>query len=106
MVSLVGGWTEVYEGLTFATDIIATGGTDTNAVVFDRPSGQIVSTISGHSKVTSIKIVPQDESLVITGSADKGHKQWLAEVQFLGVVEHPNLVKLIGYCTVDGERGI
>ncbi|KAF9624995.1 hypothetical protein IFM89_016815 [Coptis chinensis] len=36
----------------------------------------------------------------------QGHKQWVAEVQFLGVVEHPNLVKLIGYCAVDGERGI
>ncbi|KAF4395238.1 hypothetical protein CsatB_007134 [Cannabis sativa] len=36
----------------------------------------------------------------------QGHKQWLAEVQFLGVVDHPNLVKLIGYCAVDGERGI
>lgn len=30
----------------------------------------------------------------------------MAEVQFLGVVEHPNLVKLIGYCAVDEERGI
>lgn len=36
----------------------------------------------------------------------QGHKQWLAEVQFLGVVNHPNLVKLIGYCSEDGERGI
>ncbi|OMP00810.1 hypothetical protein COLO4_12360 [Corchorus olitorius] len=36
----------------------------------------------------------------------QGHKQWMAEVQFLGVVEHPNLVKLIGYCSVDGQRGI
>lgn len=36
----------------------------------------------------------------------QGHKQWVAEVHFLGVVEHPNLVKLIGYCAVDGERGI
>ncbi|KAM1262690.1 hypothetical protein ACFX13_028457 [Malus domestica] len=36
----------------------------------------------------------------------QGHKQWVAEVQFLSVVEHPNLVKLIGYCAVDGERGI
>ncbi|KAK3134568.1 hypothetical protein QOZ80_6AG0550820 [Eleusine coracana subsp. coracana] len=33
----------------------------------------------------------------------QGHKQWLAEVQFLGVLEHPNLVKLIGYCAVDSE---
>lgn len=29
----------------------------------------------------------------------------MAEVQFLGVLEHPNLVKLLGYCAVDGERG-
>ncbi|KAG2672053.1 hypothetical protein I3760_13G021100 [Carya illinoinensis] len=36
----------------------------------------------------------------------QGHKQWVAEVQFLGVVEHPNLVKLIGYCATDGRRGI
>ncbi|KAG6537965.1 hypothetical protein ZIOFF_003068 [Zingiber officinale] len=36
----------------------------------------------------------------------QGHKQWLAEVQFLAVVEHPNLVKLLGYCAKDGERGI
>ncbi|VFQ70497.1 unnamed protein product [Cuscuta campestris] len=36
----------------------------------------------------------------------QGHKQWVAEVQFLGVLEHPNLVKLLGYCATDGERGI
>lgn len=36
----------------------------------------------------------------------KGHKEWLAEVQFLGIVNHPNLVKLLGYCSVDAERGI
>ncbi|CAA6669773.1 unnamed protein product [Spirodela intermedia] len=36
----------------------------------------------------------------------QGHKQWLAEVQFLGVVDHPNLVKLVGYCASDNERGI
>ncbi|GMJ06074.1 PBS1-like 19 [Hibiscus trionum] len=36
----------------------------------------------------------------------QGHKEWLTEVQFLGVVNHPNLVKLLGYCSVDGERGI
>ncbi|XWS62071.1 hypothetical protein CRYUN_Cryun07bG0179500 [Craigia yunnanensis] len=36
----------------------------------------------------------------------QGHKEWLAEVQFLGVVNHPNLVKLLGYSCADGERGI
>ncbi|KAE8699698.1 Serine/threonine-protein kinase [Hibiscus syriacus] len=35
-----------------------------------------------------------------------GHKQWVVEVQFLGVVNHPNLAKLVGYCTIDGEKGI
>ncbi|PRQ18547.1 putative protein kinase RLK-Pelle-RLCK-VIIa-2 family [Rosa chinensis] len=27
-------------------------------------------------------------------------------VQFLGVLNHPNLAKLLGYCSIDGERGI
>ncbi|CAA7026171.1 unnamed protein product [Microthlaspi erraticum] len=37
----------------------------------------------------------------------QGHKQWLAEVQFLGVVNHQNVVKLLGYCSEDdGETGI
>ncbi|XP_057477204.1 probable serine/threonine-protein kinase PBL19 [Actinidia eriantha] len=33
----------------------------------------------------------------------QGHKQWLAEVIFLSVVDHPNLVKLVGYCCEDWE---
>ncbi|TYJ10314.1 hypothetical protein E1A91_A11G199700v1, partial [Gossypium mustelinum] len=36
----------------------------------------------------------------------QGQKEGLAEVQFLGVVEHPNLIRLIGYCAVNGEREI
>ncbi|XP_049936710.1 probable serine/threonine-protein kinase PBL19 isoform X2 [Nymphaea colorata] len=36
----------------------------------------------------------------------QGHKEWVAEVQLLGIADHPNVVKLIGYCAVDGERGI
>ena len=31
-------------------DIVATGGIDTNAVLFDRLSGQILCTLTGHSK--------------------------------------------------------
>lgn len=46
-------------------DIIATGGIDTNAVLFDRPSGQILCTLTGHSKkITSLKFVPRDELLI------------------------------------------
>ncbi|KAH0883636.1 hypothetical protein HID58_059732 [Brassica napus] len=36
----------------------------------------------------------------------KGHKEWINEVSFLGVVNHPNLVKLVGYCADDDERGM
>ncbi|XP_010518684.1 PREDICTED: probable receptor-like protein kinase At5g47070 [Tarenaya hassleriana] len=36
----------------------------------------------------------------------QGHKEWLREVEFLGVVKHPNVVRLLGYCSEDGERGI
>ncbi|KAL9272232.1 Serine/threonine-protein kinase PCRK1-like protein [Drosera capensis] len=36
----------------------------------------------------------------------QGHKEWVTEVNVLGVVEHPNLVKLLGYCADDDERGI
>ncbi|XP_042485801.1 probable serine/threonine-protein kinase PBL19 [Macadamia integrifolia] len=56
------------------------------------------SGVHGERMVVAIKKLNKDGL--------QGHKQWLAEVQFLGVVEHPNLVKLIGYCAVDGERGI
>ncbi|KAG6410109.1 hypothetical protein SASPL_128158 [Salvia splendens] len=35
-----------------------------------------------------------------------GHKEWVTEVNVLGIVDHPNLVKLIGYCAEDDERGI
>ncbi|KAG9151988.1 hypothetical protein Leryth_002246 [Lithospermum erythrorhizon] len=34
----------------------------------------------------------------------QGHKEWLAEVSFLGDLIHPNLVKLIGYCIEDDQR--
>ena len=30
----------------------------------------------------------------------------MAEIRFLGMVDHPNLVKLLGYCGEDHERGI
>ncbi|KAL9246420.1 hypothetical protein vseg_019957 [Gypsophila vaccaria] len=34
----------------------------------------------------------------------QGHKEWLAEVNYLGELIHPNLVKLIGYCIEDDQR--
>ncbi|KAI8573875.1 hypothetical protein RHMOL_Rhmol01G0309400 [Rhododendron molle] len=37
---------------------------------------------------------------------EQGHKEWINEVNFLGVVKHPNLVKLVGYCAKDEKSGI
>ncbi|KAL6967526.1 putative serine/threonine-protein kinase pbl10 [Sarracenia purpurea var. burkii] len=34
----------------------------------------------------------------------QGHKEWLAEVNYLGQFCHPHLVKLIGYCLEDEHR--
>ncbi|KAK8688018.1 hypothetical protein V6N13_086807 [Hibiscus sabdariffa] len=36
----------------------------------------------------------------------QGRHGWLAEIKILRVLEHPNVIKLIGHCAVDGERGI
>ncbi|PKA55056.1 U-box domain-containing protein 72 [Apostasia shenzhenica] len=57
-------------------DLIATGGIDTNVVLFDRTSGHILCTLTGHSKkVTSVKFVPRDE-IIVTGSGDKTVRVW------------------------------
>ncbi|KAL9275049.1 Receptor-like cytoplasmic kinase 176-like protein [Drosera capensis] len=32
------------------------------------------------------------------------HYEWLTEINYLGQLEHPNLVKLIGYCAEDENR--
>jgi serine/threonine protein kinase len=34
----------------------------------------------------------------------QGHREWLAEVIFLGQFRHPHLVRLLGYCCEDEER--
>lgn len=34
----------------------------------------------------------------------QGHKEWLTEINYLGQLYHPNLVKLIGFCLEDEHR--
>ncbi|KAL1195670.1 putative serine/threonine-protein kinase PBL11 [Cardamine amara subsp. amara] len=34
----------------------------------------------------------------------QGHREWLAEINYLGQLDHPNLVKLIGYCLEEEHR--
>uniref|UniRef100_A0A2P2M5M2 non-specific serine/threonine protein kinase n=1 Tax=Rhizophora mucronata TaxID=61149 RepID=A0A2P2M5M2_RHIMU len=62
-------------------------------------SGVIQSSEDAHKKM-DIAV----KQLCRTGL--QGHKEWVTEVNVLGVVEHPNLVKLVGYCAEDDERGI
>ncbi|XP_057778897.1 receptor-like cytoplasmic kinase 176 [Salvia miltiorrhiza] len=50
----------------------------------------------GSSMVVAVKRLNQD--------GWQGHKEWLAEINYLGQLRHPNLVKLIGYCLEDDHR--
>ncbi|CAL9228875.1 unnamed protein product [Arabidopsis halleri] len=34
----------------------------------------------------------------------QGHREWLAEINYLGQLDHPNLVKLLGYCLEEEHR--
>lgn len=34
----------------------------------------------------------------------QGHREWLAEVNYLGQLSHPSLVRLVGYCLQDEQR--
>lgn len=34
----------------------------------------------------------------------QGHREWLAEINYLGQLRHPNLVRLLGYCLEDDHR--
>lgn len=34
----------------------------------------------------------------------QGHKEWLVEINYLGQLYHPNLIKLVGYCLEDDHR--
>eukprot|EP00249_Psilotum_nudum_P019826 c27436_g1_i2 orf=1243-2601(-) len=57
-------------------DVIVTGGADAGVIVFEQSSGQILSSLSGHTKrVTSVKFVPRDD-LLLTGSEDKTVRVW------------------------------
>ncbi|EPS68546.1 hypothetical protein M569_06221, partial [Genlisea aurea] len=50
----------------------------------------------GTGLTVAVKILNQD--------GIQGHREWLAEVNLLGDIVHPNLVTLIGYCIEDDQR--
>lgn len=49
---------------------------------------------------------PKEGKILINSHVTQGHKEWLTEVNVLGIVDHQNLVKLVGYCAEEDERGI
>ncbi|XP_006649093.1 serine/threonine-protein kinase RIPK [Oryza brachyantha] len=49
-----------------------------------------------HSQHVAVKYLDTD--------GPQGHREWLAEVVYLGMLSHPHLVKLIGYCCQDDHR--
>ncbi|KAB1223702.1 hypothetical protein CJ030_MR2G011685 [Morella rubra] len=58
---------------------------------------------NGEDPTTKIEVAVKQLDF---GRQIQGHKEWMAEVNVLGLVEHPNLIKLVGYCAEDDERGI
>ncbi|CAA0842858.1 Protein kinase APK1B- chloroplastic [Striga hermonthica] len=56
----------------------------------------LTATKAGIGLVIAVKRLNQD--------GWQGHKEWLAEINYLGQLQHHNLVKLIGYCLEDDQR--
>ncbi|GER43526.1 protein kinase superfamily protein, partial [Striga asiatica] len=56
----------------------------------------LTATKAGIGLVIAVKRLNQD--------GWQGHKEWLAEINYLGQLRHHNLVKLIGYCLEDDQR--
>ncbi|KAK9280462.1 hypothetical protein L1049_014154 [Liquidambar formosana] len=56
---------------------------------------------AGHGKMINVAV----RKLTATFFRAK-HEEWINEINAMGNIKHPNLVKLIGYCAEDGEKGI
>ncbi|XP_044949132.1 protein STRUBBELIG-RECEPTOR FAMILY 7-like isoform X1 [Hordeum vulgare subsp. vulgare] len=58
------------------------------------------NTLSSGKSCTSIPVAVKR----LNHEGVQGHREWLAEVNYLGHLSHPNLVKLFGYCLEDKHR--
>ncbi|GAA0161836.1 hypothetical protein LIER_18063 [Lithospermum erythrorhizon] len=54
----------------------------------------------GNSKNANVTVVAVKK---LNTESLQGFEEWKSEVQFLGRLSHPNLVKLLGYCSEDQE---
>uniref|UniRef100_A0A251TS45 Putative NB-ARC n=1 Tax=Helianthus annuus TaxID=4232 RepID=A0A251TS45_HELAN len=55
--------------------------------------------------IKSLDHHPMQVVVKLTNELLQGQKEWETEINVLGVIEHPNLAKLIGYCAEDTEPG-
>jgi len=71
-------------------DLIATGGNDGKALVFQRSTGKIAAHLNGHkSAVTDVQFHPSKESVLFTASADHSACAWQSEgAGKWGIVQH------------------
>ncbi|KAJ7966347.1 Kinase family protein [Quillaja saponaria] len=57
---------------------------------------EVTHNFSRSNLLVAVKLLDLDGS--------QGHREWLAEIIFLGQLRHPHLVKLIGYCCEEEHR--
>ncbi|KAJ0710293.1 putative transferase, protein kinase RLK-Pelle-RLCK-VIIa-2 family [Helianthus annuus] len=56
--------------------------------------------------IKSLDHHPMQVVVKLTNELLQGQKEWETEINVLGVIEHPNLAKLIGYCAEDTEPAV
>jgi len=57
-------------------NLVATGGADSSGMVFNKKTGKVVATLSGHKKKVTDVIFHPEQQLVFTASADKTARIW------------------------------
>lgn len=59
--------------------VVATGGLDSQVVLFDRDTGKVGKTLAGHSKrVNAVQFAPKHPHVLLSACADKTVKLWTA----------------------------
>ncbi|KAK2430137.1 non-specific serine/threonine protein kinase [Trifolium repens] len=82
---------------------IATRGFNRALLIGEGGFGSVYrGTLNHHSHRSQIDVAIKQ----LNRNGHQGHKEWINEVNLLGVIKHPNLVRLVGYCAEDDERGI
>ncbi|XP_074317631.1 putative serine/threonine-protein kinase PBL19 isoform X1 [Silene latifolia] len=92
---------EAAEGLAYLHQ-----GMEVQVIFRDFKSSNVLLDENMQAKLSDFGMAREGPRGEHTHVSTTGHKEFLAEVQFLGVVDNPRLVKLLGYCAINGERGI